>query len=47
MKPRFLLAALLLSATATPAFSHTPYLAPANFDPVSGGLVTLDAAFAE
>ncbi|MEP6907430.1 MAG: DUF4198 domain-containing protein, partial [Pseudoxanthomonas sp.] len=47
MTSRFLLAALLLSGTATTAYSHTPYLAPASFDPVSNGLVTLDASFGE
>lgn len=47
MKSRFLLAMVLLSAVSTSAFSHTPYLAPASFEPVNGGLVSLDAAFAE
>lgn len=29
------------------AHAHTPYLAPASFEPMHGGRVTLDAAFAE
>ncbi len=31
----------------TPAWAHTPYLAPATFDPPSSGWVTLDASFAD
>lgn len=37
-------AMLLSSATAT---AHVPYLLPASFEPVRGGWVSLDAAFAE
>ena len=37
-------AMLLLSATAT---AHVPYLLPSSFEPVRGGWVSLDAAFAE
>jgi len=41
-------AALLgLLATALSADAHTPYLAPASFEPMHGDLVTLDAAFGE
>jgi uncharacterized GH25 family protein len=43
LKPLFSSASLLLAFTAT---AHTPYLAPASFEPL-GGWVTLDAAFAE
>lgn len=40
---------LLLSAAAiAPAvLAHTPYLAPTHFEPVRGGYVSFDAAFAE
>ena len=43
LKPLLCSAALLLTFTAT---AHTPYLAPASFEPLAGW-VTLDAAFAE
>lgn len=43
LKPLLCSATLLLTFTAT---AHTPYLAPASFEPL-GGWVTLDAAFAE
>ena len=46
MKFRFLLGSLLLVGSLS-AYSHTPYLAPGSFDPMNGGLVTLDAAFGE
>lgn len=31
----------------TVCFAHTPYLKPHSFEPLRGGLVTLDASFAE
>lgn len=37
---------LLLSGAAIPAAAHTPYLLPNAFEPINGGLVTLDASFA-
>lgn len=46
MKSRLLLAAVFAVAVL-PASAHTPYLAPTSFDPVDGGWVGLDAAFAE
>lgn len=39
--------ALVLLGSALSAQAHTPYLAPASFTPAPGGLVTLDAAFAD
>jgi len=39
--------ALALVLTAPFASAHTPYLAPASFEPVFQGWVTLDASFAE
>lgn len=47
MKPFFSLAGPALALAAAAAHAHTPYLAPASFDPMHGDLVTLDAAFAE
>lgn len=43
--PRVLMPLLLTFALS--AHAHTPYLAPASFEPVRGDLVSLDAAFAE
>lgn len=40
----FLAAAVLLAPL--PVRAHTPYLVPNAFEPVNGGLVTLDASFA-
>lgn len=48
MKSSALLVGGLLAALVPfLAHAHTPYLAPASFEPVHGGRVTLDAAFAE
>lgn len=45
MKPvHFFISAALLIGTVAEA--HTPYLVPSAFEPVNGGLVTLDASFA-
>lgn len=38
---------LLVFVLAIPAQAHTPYLAPASFEPVHLGWVTLDASFAD
>ncbi|KAF1723200.1 DUF4198 domain-containing protein [Pseudoxanthomonas wuyuanensis] len=47
MKTAVLLAALLGLLAVDTASAHTPYLAPASFEPMHGGMVTLDAAFGE
>ncbi|MDC0598223.1 DUF4198 domain-containing protein [Gammaproteobacteria bacterium] len=36
-----------LMAVASVATAHTPYLVPNAFEPINGGLITLDASFAE
>ncbi|MFA7555642.1 MAG: DUF4198 domain-containing protein [Spongiibacteraceae bacterium] len=40
---------VVLVGVATPpvVMAHTPYIVPATFEPLRGGIVTLDAAFAE
>jgi uncharacterized GH25 family protein len=43
-KHEILLGSLFLS---TACFGHTPYLKPLSFEPSRGGIVTLDASFAE
>lgn len=49
MRKRFNLAlvAASLSLAGDPAAAHTPYLLPNAFEPINGGLITLDASFAE
>lgn len=47
MKSPLALAGILAVAVASAASAHTPYLAPNTFAPRAGGVVTLDAAFAE
>lgn len=47
MKTFSTLASCVLALVAVSAQAHTPYLAPASFDPMHGDLVTLDAAFGE
>lgn len=47
MKSPLALAGLLAVAVASAASAHTPYLAPNTFTPRAGGVVTLDASFAE
>ncbi len=42
-----LLSTLAFSLFAPASTAHTPYLAPATFEPIRGGIVTLDASFAE
>lgn len=42
-----LLVLSLFSIVSIPAQAHTPYLAPASFEPLREGWVTLDASFAE
>lgn len=42
-----LVGGLLAALVPILAHAHTPYLAPASFEPMHGGRVTLDAAFAE
>lgn len=43
-RPALLLCIGMLSTTAA---AHTPYLMPNAFEPINGGLITLDASFAE
>lgn len=44
---RCMSAVVLMSTLISPmAQAHTPYLVPSAFEPVNGGLVTLDASFA-
>lgn len=39
---------LTLSGAVTfPVYAHTPYIAPASFEPLRAGWVTLDASFAD
>lgn len=42
-----MLLAVALTVLASPVVAHTPYLAPASFQPRAGGVVSLDASFAE
>lgn len=42
-----LCALALLCGSILPAQAHTPYLAPASFEPLRAGWVTLDASFSE
>ena len=43
LRSTLLLYAGMMSTTA----AHTPYLMPNAFEPINGGLITLDASFAE
>lgn len=36
----------LIAVGAVPAIAHSPYLLPNAFEPINGGLITLDASFA-
>lgn len=47
MKSLSLCAGALLAFAVSAVEAHTPYLAPASFEPMNGDLVTLDAAFGE